>query len=346
VKAWNCPNFGGLIDLSQRDGVDIRPTLLRVITDSYLQSPIHTAEDERQYTELALRLLDETDITTRATISARLAHEREAPRAIILQLARDVLDVAEPILKHSPVLTEADCEAVARERGPVVAEVVAQRGQPAHSDKVAARGIFGAAARHDADATPARERSDAEELRELFFAADSPERRLILLHLDYAAIEPLEPAMTLQRAEVWRLETASLRHEADLVARELQRVLGVSQALARRIVSDELGEPVVVAGKAMALPGDVLQRMILFLNPMVGHSVDRVYQLSALYNEISVDAARRLTAIWRYADPAPLRPSIPELLPWRHAAENTRRALSEISREPVQMLRREAKRAR
>jgi hypothetical protein len=152
--------------------------------------------------------------------------------------------------------------------------------------------------------------------------------------------------MTLQRAEVWRLETASLRHETDMVARELHRTLGVSHALARRIVADELGEPIVVAGKAMALPADVLQRMILFLNPMVGHSVDRVYQLSALYNEISVDAARRLAAIWRYADPAPLRPSIPELLPWRHAAENTRRALSEISREPVQLPRREAGRSR
>jgi hypothetical protein len=96
-------------------------------------------------------------------------------------------------------------------------------------------------------------------------------------------------------------------------------------------VGDELGEPIVAAGKAMTLPADVLQRMILFLNPLVGQSVDRVYQLTELYSEISVDAARRLVAIWRRSDPARVRPVRHEPLSWRRAAENARRALSEIS---------------
>ena len=96
------PGLEGLFDLD-RKGVDIRPTLLRVLTDQYLRSPVHSPDEERHYTELAMRLIDETDIATRAAVSVRLAPHACAPRSIMLQLARDVLEVAEPVLLHSPV---------------------------------------------------------------------------------------------------------------------------------------------------------------------------------------------------------------------------------------------------
>ena len=82
------PGLQGLFDLD-RKGVDIRPTLLRVLTDQYLQTPVHSSDDERKYTELAMRLIDETDIATRAAVSVRLAPHACAPRSIMLQLARD-----------------------------------------------------------------------------------------------------------------------------------------------------------------------------------------------------------------------------------------------------------------
>ena len=47
----------GLLDHGRRDGFDIRPTLLRVLTDLYLQKAAHPLEDERYYTELTLRLI-------------------------------------------------------------------------------------------------------------------------------------------------------------------------------------------------------------------------------------------------------------------------------------------------
>ena len=43
--------------ISTARGVDIRPTLLRVLTDHYLHRRIHSPDEERHYTELALRLL-------------------------------------------------------------------------------------------------------------------------------------------------------------------------------------------------------------------------------------------------------------------------------------------------
>src|ERR1044071_1365672 len=125
----NLAGFEGLLDLDRR-GVDIRPTLLRVLTDQYLQSSVHSPDEERHYTELALRLLDETDIATRATISARLAPHACTPLPIVQQLARDLLDVAEPVLRYSPRLTPADLDAIVAERGPAYAIVIAKRGKP------------------------------------------------------------------------------------------------------------------------------------------------------------------------------------------------------------------------
>jgi hypothetical protein len=49
----------------------------------------------------------------------------------------------------------------------------------------------------------------------------------------------------------------------------------------------------------------ILQRIVLFLNPAVGRSVQRVYDLVKLHDEISLGAAMRLLAIWR--DAAPIR---------------------------------------
>ena len=49
----------------------------------------------------------------------------------MLQLARDVLEVAEPVLLHSPVLTPADCDAIIEERGVCYADILSRRSKPA-----------------------------------------------------------------------------------------------------------------------------------------------------------------------------------------------------------------------
>src|ERR1041385_9124389 len=70
------PKLEGLDSLARRDGVDTRPTLLRVLTDLYIQKPTHTSEEERHYTELALRLIDSVDLQTRATVAKRSEERR------------------------------------------------------------------------------------------------------------------------------------------------------------------------------------------------------------------------------------------------------------------------------
>jgi hypothetical protein len=47
------------------------------------------------------------------------------------------------------------------------------------------------------------------------------------------------------------------------------------------------------------MPAEILQRILLFVNPAIGHSVDRVYDLSAFYEQLEPLGALRLVAIWR-----------------------------------------------
>ena len=314
------PGLEDLVDLGSGHQIDMRPTLLRVLTDLYLQRPAHTAEDERYYTELALRLIDATDLAARTALAERLASYPCAPRMVIERLARDALQVAAPILERSPCLTGADLDAIANELGGAHADLIDQRRS------------------RRATQAPKPSRSlpvQAAELSELFYAAGPAERRLILIGLDYAPIEPSRPCAFMQRTDTWRLEGAALQQNSEIVVRELERTLAISRTQARRIITDESGEPIVVAAKAMDLPADVVQRLLLFMNPRIGQSVDRVYQLAELYREIAVDAARRLVVVWREADKDERSRLHHPPIPWRTAADNARRALSEVSRRPV-----------
>ncbi len=158
-----------LLDLGHGSGIDMRPTLLRVLTDLYLQRPTHALEDERYYTELALRLVEAVDTAPRAMLAARLAPYPSAPRPVIERLARDVIEVAGPILEQSACLTAADLAAIAAEYGGAHAERIAKRPPPPAPPVPAGR-----------PADPAE--TAASELSDLFYAADTGERRLILIN--------------------------------------------------------------------------------------------------------------------------------------------------------------------
>src|SRR5690349_24119629 len=77
-----------LVDLACRDGVDVRPTLARVLTDLYVQRPAHSSEEEAQYVELVLGLIDSVDARTRAAVAAKLRQYPKAPLAVLDKLDR------------------------------------------------------------------------------------------------------------------------------------------------------------------------------------------------------------------------------------------------------------------
>ncbi len=321
----------GLLDQGQREGFDFRPTLLRVLTDLYLQKPAHPAADERHYTELALRLINSTDVPARAAVAERLARYPAAPRAVILRLARDVIDVAGPILRDSPGLTPADLELIMLECGAAHAAIIATRLRRQKPQ----------ASKPPVEVRDDRTGAQATELSELFLAAGGAERRDILLNLDYAA--PASPRATPAPADevIRRLEAAALAHNVEAFGREVESAFGISSRLARRIVRDELGEPIVVILKALRAPRAVLERILLFVNPRIGQSVQRVYELATRYDEISTPAALRLVAIWQAADPRAQEQPRQQPVSRRAMPEGVRPASPLVARRPL--LQREAR---
>jgi hypothetical protein len=244
----------GLLELACRDGIDIRPTLLRVLTDLYIQKPFHSSDEEVQYVELALRLIDAVDAATRATVGERLSAYPAAPAAVLDKLAHSSQPTG-----HRPATHEVDNPASGLERS------------------------------------------------ELFFAASAEERRLILVNLDaVAASTGRKPALA--SPDLWRrLENAALQHNVGEFSRTLEHGLGIARTLADRITRDPSGEPVVVVAKALGMKVDALQRILLCLNPDIGQSVQRVYELSRLFEEISHGSAGLMLSIWRESVVRPMR---------------------------------------
>jgi hypothetical protein len=232
------PRLDGLFDLALRDGVDIRPTLLRVLTDLYVQKPFHTRYEEAQYVELATGLIESVDAPTRAAVAARLQDYPAAPAAVLGKL-----QVSAGATPRATVAPQAD------------------------------------------------------DLAELFFSAAADERRLIIANLlPQPGARPSRPASGESLA---RLEAAALQRNPAEFARTLRVALAIAPALAERIVGDATGEPLVIAAKALGMPAATLQRILLFLNPVIGQSVGRVYELAALFDEISAESAEQMVAIWR-----------------------------------------------
>jgi len=142
--------------LSRREGVDIRPTLLRVLTDLYVQTSAHSADEERQFVELTSRLIEQVDDATRAAVRARLAIYPATPPEIMdkLGLRRSYpgqdLPLAAPIAAAPAIepTVKAPTEAQLR-----MASSLAMRP------------------------------NDAAEISDMFFAASASERALILHNL-------------------------------------------------------------------------------------------------------------------------------------------------------------------
>jgi Uncharacterised protein conserved in bacteria (DUF2336) len=311
VKAPNGPNLEGLDRLARRNGVDIRPTLVRVLTDLYLQKPLHSSEEERHYTELILRLLDVVDVPTRHAVANKLAAYPGAPLPVVRKLASDVLEVARPILLHSPKLSGSELLAVVTQGGPSYAAVVAQRLEARQHGESGARAAderYAPATEHPsfrasavlATREPALTPAFAADLRlgEAFLDAGRPERRAMLSNLEGGETS-LPRWAVVASGMIGRLEAAALQRKPDEFTRTLERALGLTPDHARRIVDDPGGEPLLVAAKAIAMPSDVLLRILLFLNPAIGHSVTRVFDLAKAYEALSRFVAVKVIASLR-----------------------------------------------
>jgi hypothetical protein len=258
------PSLDGLMSLSRREGVDIRPTLLRVLTDLYVQADTHSNDEERQFVELASRLIDQVDDATRAAVRARLVLYPTTPAAIQIKLGLRRAQSDEPVLL-SPAVTD-----------PPLADV--PRMAPSLS----------------------MQPKDAAEIHETFLRANANERALILQNL---AESPLRASARIPLARAARaieiLEMAAFAADVENFTLELGEALILPARIAAQVVDDPGGEPLACAARALEMPGPVFQRVLLFLKPEVGCSVQQVYRLSRLYDRLDERSALVMLAAWR-----------------------------------------------
>ncbi|MBR0701570.1 DUF2336 domain-containing protein [Bradyrhizobium diazoefficiens] len=267
------PGFDGLMSLSRREGVDVRPTLLRVLTDLYVQTRVHSEDEQRQFTELATRLIDQVDDATRAAIKAKLAVYPQTPVAVLQKLGL----VAAQEGRRVPLAREI----------PVPAPAPAPVRTPSDAELRMA-------------ASMAMQPKDAAEIHDMFFGAGPPERALILHNLAQTPLKaaPRIPTVRAKRA-IQILEMAAIAGDVENFALELGDSLILPSRVAAQIVDDAGGEALAVAARALDMPSPNFQRILLFFKPEIGTSVNEVYRLSRLYDRISERAALVMLAAWR-----------------------------------------------
>ena len=267
------PGFDGLMTLSRREGVDVRPTLLRVLTDLYVQTRVHSEDEQRQFVELATRLIDQVDDATRAAVKARLVVYPQTPVPILQKLGL----VAAQEGRRVPLAREIAAPPPAP--SPVRAPTEAEQRMASNM---------------------AMQPTDAAEIHDMFFHADASQRALILHNLEQTPLKaaPRIPTVRAKRA-IQILEMAAIAGDVENFTYELGDSLILPSRVAAEIVDDPGGEALAVAARALDMPSPNFQRILLFFKPEIGNSVNNVYRLSRLYDRLGERSALVMLAAWR-----------------------------------------------
>lgn len=219
-----------LTDLAKEKSSDRRRALMREVTDLFFEAPpesggtLHGAFDD-----ILSTIAQETASDARRELAERFADTAAAPRGLILQLARDAIEVAAPILQRSQALEEDDLVQLAETQGEAhlralsgrdtvperVAEVIVEKG-----DDVTVAGLVenpGARLSRSAHETvarraetspvlqrPAARRADtpADLLHDLMMVVESSLREQIMARFDHMEPGAVEAAMAASRARL------------------------------------------------------------------------------------------------------------------------------------------------
>ncbi len=239
------PGFDGLMTLSRREGVDIRPTLLRVLTDLYVQANAHSGEEERQFVELTSRLIDQVDDATRAAVRARLAIYPGTPAEVLRKLG------LKPLTPDRRVPLAYDIPASPSAAAPVKAPSEAQLRMASNLSM---------------------QPKDAAEINDMFFRASARERALILHDLPETPLRAsarIPPARAARAIET--LEMAAFAADVENFTLELGETLILPSRVAAQVVNDPGGEP-LACNPEFGSSGNYLSRLSRLYDKLSGRS--------------------------------------------------------------------------
>lgn len=120
--------FGEIVALAKDPTPASRRRLASCFGDAFFIHAAGFSPSEKAIAlEIMAALLRSAELDIRRELSQRFAAESAIPRALAVGLANDVIEVARPILLHSPVLQESDLVGVIEHKGTAHRMAVANR---------------------------------------------------------------------------------------------------------------------------------------------------------------------------------------------------------------------------
>ncbi|HWG07133.1 MAG TPA: hypothetical protein VG271_19185 [Beijerinckiaceae bacterium] len=311
----------GLAALGRRDDLNLRPVLLRVMTDLFVAKSHHAPEEIHQFEEIALHMLGSIDGETRAAIASKLAAYGVTPATVIerlvacggraaaitLEMSRSVdsrallaaacfgeADLAVAVAQRPDLEPEAIHALVEREESAVLIALASNMSIPLSRQLSS---LLMRRARDDLllAATLLERIDDPEEAAPLFLAADARQRGAIILAAKRRALgRPRQVPPTPDSFLLDRLEKLASQPSRRPFAAALATTTGARIADMDIVVNDTGGEPLALVLAALGMRAEAATRIFLMSDPAISHSYPRVAALRQLVDDITPQTARRL----------------------------------------------------
>src|SRR5215469_12891482 len=108
-------SFDTLKQLAREHSPARRHELIRAISTAFFAAPHRTATELNLFDEIMDTVLAEVEPLARRELAERMADLDDVPYRTLRRLARDAIDVAEPVLRRSPALADEDLVPISRE---------------------------------------------------------------------------------------------------------------------------------------------------------------------------------------------------------------------------------------
>jgi hypothetical protein len=301
--------------------------LLRATTELFVLDVIHDRDEIRRYEEIASHFLPKVPAADRTFVSERLAICADAPPSVVRALARDVIEVAAPVIKHSSVLGPIDLLAIIAATGVEHHRLIARRTLLSPEVVRALRLTGDATIIAKLDQTPTASAKETPMERKIdtsaaapapagiyrsnrldpwrFLALDRPAR--LKLIADIASRPPpaaySAPSTKLDRAFRSILSAAQIvgyarSGQVGPIIAAIADGLGLPSSLITQALHDHSGDAFAIMLKALRLDDIQAQQVFLLVAPS-GRDVSAFFPVSDLYAGMEPDVAETLVAAWR-----------------------------------------------
>ncbi|MGU3538910.1 DUF2336 domain-containing protein [Methylobacterium sp. A54F] len=315
-SAEAAPDLSGLIELSRSAHLDLKPVILRVQTDLFVQG---NQPDRAAFESLACGLIPTVDEETALIVARKLSPCPETPHAVLAKLAARGGAIRDAVVAQAPSLDGGILEAALADGSDIAAALAARddltratvadlagRGDPAIDRALAAnaglalRGeslaaLVGRGCR-DADLAGlllGRADLDPADLAPLYLHADPGRREAIRAALARtAALRPCPPAPR----EIGAILTGlSAAHDVKGFIQSLADGLGLPANFLNAAPDAGTRYELLTLGlRAADLHEEEAVYIFLTLNEGVARSAERVFDLVRLFRTTSRPAARDL----------------------------------------------------